>query len=188
MARPKKCPECGDLFHVERMGQKTCRKYECAIAYGRKLQEKKKLAQEKEKRKEIKERKEKIKTRSDWAKEAQIAFNAYIRERDKDDDCISCGRPASWGGQWHASHFKSVGANSFLRFNEWNVHKACSICNNHLSGNLAEYAMRLPGKIGAERFEFLLTAPRVRSYDVDYLKRIIKIYKKKLGKKKMVYS
>ena len=38
------------------------------------------------------------------------------------------------------------GAMPSLRFNTHNVHKQCSACNNHLSGNMIEYRINLIAK------------------------------------------
>ncbi len=108
---------------------------------------------------------------------AQSAFNAYIRKRDEKEPCISCGRHHT--GQYHAGHYKTVGARKDLRFNEDNCHKQCSVCNNHLSGNLAEYTPRLIEKIGQERFDKLQKV-ETKSYTADELKEIIRYYKDKL--------
>ena len=108
---------------------------------------------------------------------AQTAFNAYIRKRDEKEPCISCGRHHT--GQYHAGHYKTVGARKDIRFDEDNCHKQCSVCNNHLSGNLAEYTPRLIEKIGQERFDKLQKV-EIRSYTVNELHQIIKHYKDKL--------
>ena len=108
---------------------------------------------------------------------AQTAFNTYIRKRDEKESCISCGRHHT--GQYHAGHYKTVGARKDIRFNEDNCHKQCSVCNNHLSGNLAEYTPRLIEKIGQERFDKLQKV-ETRSYSIEELKQIIKTYKDKL--------
>ena len=88
---------------------------------------------------------------------AQRAFNEFIRLRDAGLGCISCDKPSDWGGQWHAGHYKTVGARPDLRFNEDNVHKQCSQCNNFLSGNLAQYRIALIAKIGSQRVLMLET-------------------------------
>jgi len=69
----------------------------------------------------------------------QTEFNRMIRLLDAKRGCISCDKPPSWKGQWHASHYRSIGAQGSLRFDPLNVHKACSLCNNHLSGNIRGY-------------------------------------------------
>ena len=180
--KPRKCRHCKQMFQPTYCGQNTC-SFECQVALGVFFAERSKAKREKAERiAEIASTKilrEKLKTKRDWMREAQAAINSYVRVRDSELGCISCDKPSSWNGQWHASHFKSTGANSFLRFNLWNIHKACSVCNNHLSGNIGEYSKRLPEKIGNERFEYLDTAPKIGKYSVEYLKRLRDIFRKK---------
>lgn len=133
---------------------------------------------EKEERKELREAREKIKTITDHLKDAQAAFNAYIRFRDKNKPCISCGRHHK--GQMHAGHYRTVGACSSLRFDESNVHSQCAPCNNHKSGNITEYRINLIQKIGAKEVERLETAPKSRRWTVDEAKEIRLLYKEKL--------
>ena len=84
---------------------------------------------------------EKQKTRSQWLAEAQSAFNAYVRWRDRHNGCISCGKHVGgkFGGNWDAGHFRSRGSAPHLRFHLWNCHKQCVKCNRYLSGNTSEY-------------------------------------------------
>lgn len=84
-------------------------------------------------------------------KKCQKVFNEFIRLRDKNKPCISCGsrRVA------HASHFYSMGKHSNVRFNEDNVHGSCVYCNTYLHGNLIEYANNLPKRIGEKKYELL---------------------------------
>lgn len=128
----------------------------------------------------LKERKAALKPRRQWLDECQAIVNKIARLRDKDDGCISCDKPASWDGQWHGSHFRSVGAASAVRLNLWNIHKACSPCNHHKSGNIAEYRPRLIEKIGAQRVEWLESQNQLVRYDVDYLKRFKSVMGKRL--------
>lgn len=118
--------------------------------------------------------------RSHWMKKAQIAFNAYIRARDAGKPCISCDRADDGLHQRHASHYRSVGACSSLRFDEANVHASCSICNNHLSGNIVGYRPRLIQKIGISEVERIESAPKTKRWDVGTLKQIESIYTKML--------
>ena len=185
MAIPKRkrtCRVCRNNFQPVRCLQQTC-SFDCEVKLGLIHAERSKAKREKAERiAEIASTKIlrlKLKTKSEWMREAQSAINSYVRVRDSELGCISCDKPSSWNGQWHASHFKSTGANSFLRFNLWNIHKACSVCNNHLSGNIGEYSKRLPEKIGNERFEYLDTAPKIGKYSVEYLKRLRDIFRKK---------
>ena len=86
---------------------------------------------------------------------AQKAFNLYIRLRDEGEGCISCDKTKCWPGQWHAGHYLTTGARPQLRFNELNVWRQCSQCNLYLSGNLAQYRLKLTRRIGAEAVEAL---------------------------------
>ena len=114
-----------------------------------------------------------------WQAKAQAAFNVWIRVRDVAEPCISCERPASWHGQWHASHFHSVGSHPELRFDRDNVHKACSICNKHLSGNISGYRPRLIARIGMERFDLLEGPHPAAHYTREQLQGIIIEYRNK---------
>lgn len=141
--------------------------------------EKQKAKKDREFRAETRKRKEQIKTKSDWAKELQVLVNRCVRLRDSKLGCVSCDKPANWNGQWHASHFYSVGHSSFLRFNLWNIHKSCSICNNWLSGNIDSYRPRLIEKEGEDKVDWLdRNAKNLCKRDVDWYKRAIKIARK----------
>ena len=65
---------------------------------------------------------------------AQQIFNRWIRERDRDKGCISCGAQIT-----EAGHYYSQGHHSALRFNEVNVNGQCHRCNRFLHGNLIHY-------------------------------------------------
>ena len=174
-----KCKECGAYYIKKQSMQQVC-SMECAIAYSKRKAEEKRKKQEKSDRLEagrrMRARKEALKSRPDWLKEAQKAFNEFIRLRDKDLPCISCGRYHA--GQYHAGHYRSVGAYPELRFNEDNVHKQCSVCNNHKSGNAIEYRINLIRKIGLERVEFLERHDhQPLKLSIDEIKELIKFYK-----------
>lgn len=126
-----------------------------------------------------KAKKKALMTRADHAVPAQQAVNRYVNLRDRDKPCVSCGKPAAAGGVRNASHFKSVGSNSALRFHLWNIHTSCYRCNVELSGNLGEYYPRLIERIGAGKVEFLQNAKRERRYEIDELQRIARIFNKK---------
>lgn len=149
---------------------------ECAIAYNSAKKEKAKAKEEKAFRKETRRLKQKIKSKGEWAKEAQAAFNKFIRLRDAKDPCISCGRHHQ--GQYHAGHFMTVGAHPELRFEELNNHKQCAPCNNHLSGNIIRYRQGLIEKIGFEKVEWLEGPHEPKRYRKEDLEAIKKLYTK----------
>ena len=130
--------------------------------------------------KKHKEKKRKLKENDKPFRErqAQAAFNKFIRIRDAADPCISCGRHHS--GQYHAGHYKSRGAHPELRFEELNCHKQCSPCNNHLSGNIVNYRPRLIDKIGLDNVEWLEGPHDIVKYTCEDLKQIELKYKTKV--------
>jgi hypothetical protein len=132
---------------------------------------------EREYRKSMVEAKERLKTRSDFANEAQAAVNAYVRLRDENKPCISCQRYHD--GQYHAGHYRTRKAAPQHRFNVLQIRKQCSACNNHLSGNITEFRINLVKLISAERVEQIENDNEIRRYDIDYLKRIKAVFKKR---------
>lgn len=153
--------------------------YDCAVVIAMEKLAQKKTKQEKKERKIIKEKKELCKPLKDHLKSTEKVINEYVRERDRYEKCISCSKQASWDGVWHASHYKSVGSNSKLRFNLWNINKACLQCNHFLAGNISEYEKGLINKIGKEKVEWLKCQNGVKKYTPEYLLRLSVIYKKK---------
>ena len=177
--KQKTCKACGEKFAPMFNTTQVVCSPKCALAHAPANTEKARKAINQRDRREIQVRKEKLKSRADHAKEAQAVINRYVRLRDAHLGCISCDKPASWGGQWHCSHFRSVGAAAHLRFNLWNMNKSCSQCNAHLSGNIMVYRPRLAEKIGAEKVEWLECNQELVRHDIDYLKRIKAVFTKK---------
>jgi hypothetical protein len=103
-------------------------------------------------------------------KEAQAAFNAWIRVRDEDLPCISCGTTEA--GQWHAGHYRTTAAAPELRFDENNCHKQCAQCNNYKSGNISEYRPNLIDRIGQEELDKLEGPHEPKRYTIEDLKVI----------------
>jgi len=150
--KPKKCRVCRELFTPTRAMQICCTP-KCAIEKARQDRCRKEGKEATRERVELRKTKDKAKTRREWIKDAQTSFNAFIRARDDKLPCISCGRHHQ--GQYHAGHYMPTSTRPSLRFNELNVHKQCSACNNHLHGNLVNYRVELIKKIGLELVEWL---------------------------------
>ena len=178
--KPKTCknPACRASFVPQRLGQAVCSP-KCGLAIKDVNQAKARKSLAQVGRADIKVRKEALKSRGDHAKEAQAVINRYVRLRDAHLGCISCDKPATWGGQWHCSHFRSVGAAPHIRYNLWNMNRACSVCNNHLSGNIAGYRPKLIEKIGQNKVDWLESNHSVARHDIPYLKRIKAVFTKK---------
>jgi hypothetical protein len=157
----RKCKECGELFQKLRPLQSVCG-YECSILKAKKDTKKKQDKKLKEINKDVRERKEKLKTTSDYLKELQVVFNQWIRLRDKDLPCISCGK---FNGSEQAGHYMSVGGCPELRFNEDNVHGQCIRCNMYLHANLIPYRQNLIKKIGISSVEWLESNHEPKHYN-----------------------
>jgi len=126
--------------------------------------------------------KESLKTASDYVSEAQAAFNGYIRARDKEKPCISCGSSnnnSASGGAFDAGHYRSRGSAGHLRYNTLNCWGQCKKCNRYLSGNVVEFRKRLIDRIGSVRVEALEHDNGARRFTIEYLKRIKKIFTKR---------
>ena len=144
------------------------------------LSKKGKEKQDKDWKKEKAIIREKIKTKSDYMRELQRTFNKYIRLRDKGKPCISCGRPLR--EKYDAGHCFSVGAYPNLRFNEDNVHGQCVACNQLKHGNVTEYTINLPKRIGYERYGALLDKRKdPKNYSVWDVQEMINVYKEKIN-------
>lgn len=118
-------------------------------------------------RKAMREAKERVKTRQQWLEEAQSAVNKYIRLRDAGKPCISCDRRDDGTHQRHASHYRSRGACSSLRFHEDNIHASCAQCNGVMSGNILEYRIRLVRRIGIDRVEWIERQPKSYKWTIE---------------------
>jgi len=137
-------------------------------------------ALEKRKRKEHAERKESIKTKAEHAREAQAAFNAWIRARDQGLPCISCDKPDDGSHQRHASHYRSRGACPEIAYEPLNVYTSCAQCNTMKSGNILEYRIRLVKKIGQSAVDWLEGPHEAKRYTIDELKEIKARYRRLL--------
>jgi hypothetical protein len=174
--KPKTCKACKKKFTPLRALQSVC-SMPCSIVYARMLKAKSNALERTKERQAIREARERIKTRQQWLKEVQIVFNRYIRLRDKDLPCISCQRFHS--GQYHAGHYRSIGSCPELRFEENNVHKQCSACNNHLSGNIINFRINLKNKVGDGLLEWLEGKHEPLKLTIEELKALKAEYKSK---------
>jgi hypothetical protein len=86
---------------------------------------------------------------------AQSIFNAFIRLRDCNKGCISCGGPVQ-----EAGHYFSQGHHLSLRFNEMNTNGQCTRCNHFLSGNLIHYRSGLVKRYGEAKVLHLEASAR----------------------------
>lgn len=165
----KKCKVCQIKFQPRfNSFQPTCENASCLIEFmNRQRHHINRL--------ELKAMRDRAKTLSDWKRELRVVFHRFVRLRDRDRGCISCGNKLV--GKYDAGHFYSRGAFPNLAFDIFNVHAQCVRCNQHLSGNLIEYAINLPKRIGEDEFIKLrdrknevvkLTIPQIRELIKEY--------------------
>lgn len=167
----KSCKKCGEIFTPYRTTDKHC--FVCAKTE----QALKNLA--KIKKDKVKKAKEDLLTTSDYLKLAQQVVNKYIRMRDADKGCISCGQ--TLGSKYDAGHYWSAGGHGNVRFDVDNIHAQCVACNQHKHGNLIAYQKGLIAKIGLQKYDQLeAKAHDTKKWTKDELKELIKIYKKKI--------
>lgn len=177
--KPKTCPICSTEYIPRSSLQKVCHNYKCAIAFNKQRDAenaaREQRKRDKEARAKWRERKAEVKPLKHWEDLTQRVVNDYIRERDRDLPCISCG---TWTTvQWEAGHFRSRGKASHLRYHEDNIHAQCHHCNVHLSGNQQQYRINLIAKIGAERVEALEKNNTPHRYTREELDAIRKRYR-----------
>lgn len=141
-SRRRKCKNCKSWFHPRFSNEYWCSP-DCgtAIALAKREKDRQKAIRAAERRRKdeaqqerrsLKVRKAALKPDSYFRTQAQQAFNLFIRLRDHDQPCISCGEtnpPDLHGGQWDCGHFKTVGGFPELRFVECNAYRQCKSCN-----------------------------------------------------------
>ena len=174
--KPKPCKACKSIFTPEKQLQSVC-DWKCAADYAEKLRIKREVSEAKRVRKETKEKLVKIKPLSKWLKEVERHCNKYVRLRDADEPCISCGT-TNPNIQYAAGHFRTVKAAPQLRFNLDNIHKQCNFyCNSQLSGNFINYEPRLIKKIGLKRVEALKNNNEIHRYTIEEAKELLSMFR-----------
>jgi hypothetical protein len=158
--KAKKCKVCQVSFVPVSFAQAVCN-YKCAIIHSKNLKDQKEAREWKAEKAVLKD---KLKTLSQYEADAKKSFQKWVRMRDKDLPCISCGNLNTT--DWAGGHFYSAGMYSGLMFDERNCHKQCnSHCNKFLSGNLLEYRKGLINRYGNEFVQKLdLISDEKRNY------------------------
>lgn len=99
---------------------------------------------------------------------AEHVFHAWIRKRDENKGCITCGGPVEQAG-----HFK----HNKLDFDEINLNGQCKGCNYFKSGKLDIYGIRLVEMYGLAKIKDLeRRAEIIKKYSADELEKVIKKY------------
>ena len=197
MNKPKKCKGtgkaigygCGKLNKTRKYGLGfECKCYQTwlfSTNAGKEVLNKSKITArkrvEKEKRNKERENKEKRKSIAQLVQEARKPFQRWVRKRDANKPCVSCGSVDS--SIWDAGHFYKAEIYSGLIFHEDNVHKQCRKCNTYLNGNENNYRKGLEKRFGIDFLKELDNkANSLRSYKYtrEELLSIKKEYQNKL--------
>lgn len=111
-------------------------------------------------------------------------FSLYIRERDKNKPCVTCGKMVS---DKDCGHFLSRRFEN-TRYDEKNAHGQCQKCNRFEYGNQYEHSVSIDELYGAGTCEKLrlksrmIAAPRSQ-YDYEQIAEIYKLKYQQLCKK-----
>lgn len=166
----RKCKHCKTKFNPYTSFQKYCLQTDECIAENNKQHKAKKS---RELKKTFREN-----DKSTLLKLAENVVNTYIRLRDLEKPCCSCGHFGD--RQFHSGHYMNVGGHQQLRFYTLNIHKQCSICNNWKSSNNQQYRPFMINKYGLDFVEKLESNNERGHYTVEYLQRLIKVFRKKI--------
>lgn len=171
----KTCAQCQREFEPRNSMQTVCSPA-CAMRSAR--------ASRKAGAKSIRERKAALKTIPDLIKEAQAAFNTFVRLRDYGKPCICCGLPLAdsqgvRGQGYDCGHYRSVGSAKHLRFDERNAHGQRKQCNLYGAGRAVDYRRGLVVRIGLAAVEALEADNTVHKWTRDELIAIRETYKRK---------
>lgn len=173
--KPKLCKDCKQEFKQYNTIQVRC--VECAIKKGNLTPVK--LNYAKIKRDKLISLDTKKQTYVKKVNAIKVIFQKWIRKRDRNEPCISCGSLTAI--EWHAGHFYKAENYSGLIFDERNCRKQCKKCNVFLDGNQLEYANRLRLKYGIEwmeklRLDAYLTKVKTYTYhELDDIKQKYKL-------------
>lgn len=137
---------------------------------------------QKEDRKQLKVRRINAQPKTYWIKQAQQAVNAFVRARDSNLPCVSCGTTSA--AQWDAGHYRTTSAAPQFRFDPRQIQKQCSVCNQHKSGNIVPYRVELIKRIGIETVEAIENNHERRRFSIEELKGIRDYYRLELKRLK----
>jgi hypothetical protein len=183
-----RCKHCRVKFVPERLGQIV--HPECILGYieaQKAKQAAKQRAEAKAKarvdRAKDRARRSALATIPELIAAAQVAFNAYIRARDREKGCFVCERPfldGVPGRVQHAGHIRSRGAAGHLRFNEDNCMGECEGCNGPHGAKPHQIEAGAVRRIGQERFDALKNDNTPHKWTREELVGIRTTYKQKL--------
>jgi len=182
--RTRKCAVkgCANRFQPRNISHKVC-SGDCGAVFA--AAERKRLDA-----KQTRERRQAVKTRGDHIADTQVAFNALVRYRDRNETCISCRTHLPTladqpGGGFDCGHYRSRGSAPHLRFDLRNAHGQCKKCNRYRAGNAADYRLGLIARIGLAAVDALecdqaggnWTIPELLAMKADFRAQLAKMKK-----------
>jgi len=169
--RKKRCKVCDLLFTPSKTTQIVCG-WKCAMTYAsnKKIDNDKVI-------KELFDKDARNKKKKSLMVNTKNSVHYFIRTRDKGLPCVSCG--CEWRSDFQAGHFHKSELFTSLKFNYDNIHGQCPSCNMHKEGNLDNYKINLPNRIGQERFNALnelalISKQNTKSWSFEELEAILK--------------
>jgi hypothetical protein len=177
--KPKKCIICPEFFSPRTSLQRVCG-VKCAIAHAKILADKKNRSNALKTKRETRKKINDNKSIPQLIKEAQVAFNAFIRFRDRNKLCICCDKPYGTneiGGKFDCGHFRSRGSAGHLRFNEDNAFGQRKYCNTYGALNFRAGVIK---RIGLERTLAIENNNATHKWNKAELIAIKELYKRKL--------
>lgn len=181
--KPKKCKirGCGKEFLPRNSMHAVCGPA-CASIFARSKREQDEAKKAKDERKADGKKRIELKTRSDWIKDAQRAFNTFVKIRDEGKPCICCGAAMdrfTVGGGIDAGHYRSVGSAPHLRFDEENCHSQSKKCNRYGAGRAVDYRKGLIQRLGLAVVERIESDQSLKHYTIPELIAIRDTYRAK---------
>jgi hypothetical protein len=156
--KPKKCVcGCGDSFVPRRSTDKWVnsdhyKHWLLNTPQGQREIERKALRAKKQVQKDerVKDNviREKLKTLGQYESDAKKEIQKWVRKRDSNLPCISCGTFTS--DLWDGGHFKKAEIYSGVIFDEMNIHRQCRKCNRFLGGNELNFREGLIARYGED--------------------------------------
>ena len=167
----RKCSQCKERKPVSNMlikGLQAFCSIEHWIDYKVASIPKAKVKKEKETKVRHKKRLKELRSRNEWYDLLQVEVNKYVRNRDTNEPCCTCGA-ANPEIKYDAGHCFTRAARPDLRFNLHNIHKQCSVrCNQHGSGMRQEYKEFIDRKYGVNHFDWLRSYHRPLSEEFPH--------------------
>jgi hypothetical protein len=178
-----RCKACREPYVRLRPLQAACG-VECARAIAEKKKAKDGAKAARAEASADKVKREDLKTLPQLLKEAQHAFNAFVRSRDLGKPCIDrCGavmRDGAVGGGFDCGHYRSVGSAPHLRFDERNAHGQAKKCNQWLAGRAVDYRVGLIERLGLEAVLALEASNAAHKWTRDEVRAIRDQYRAKV--------